>query len=164
MGFFRLVSAFLSIRSFHAVRSAPVSTCSLAAARRMCVCPIFPQPPGIGRKISGAFSTNAACCSSVSLRFPYPCLRGQRSKFPASYTKTRQSCVGVLSHRLNWSVDMFRQPLCLPWVVVSTCHFLSGIEETQSACLPGAGSRILPGKDPSDFCRRIQRRIQRSPD
>ena len=25
-----------------------------------------------------------------------PCLRGQRSKFPASYTKSRQSCVGVL--------------------------------------------------------------------
>jgi hypothetical protein len=25
------------------------------------VCPIFPQPPGIGRKISGASSTNAAC-------------------------------------------------------------------------------------------------------
>src|SRR6266566_1994752 len=29
-------------------------------------------PPGIGRKISGASSTNAACCSSVSIRFPYP--------------------------------------------------------------------------------------------
>src|SRR5438552_4837461 len=27
-----------------------------------------------------------------------PCLRGQRSKFPASYTKSRQSCVGVLLH------------------------------------------------------------------
>ena len=59
-GFFRLVFAFLSIRSLHAVRSAPVSTSSLAAARRICVCPIFPQPPGIGRKISGASSTNAA--------------------------------------------------------------------------------------------------------
>ena len=31
MGFFRLVFAFLSIRSLHAVRSAPVSTPSLAA-------------------------------------------------------------------------------------------------------------------------------------
>src|SRR2546425_4158718 len=71
-GFFRLVFAFLSIRSSHAVRSAPVSTSSLAAARRICGCPIFPQPPGIGRKISGASSTNAACCSSVSIRFPYP--------------------------------------------------------------------------------------------
>src|SRR5207302_5534361 len=71
---FRLVFAFLSIRSFHAVRSAPVSTSSLAAARRICVCPIFPQPPGIGRKISGASSTNAACCSSASIRFPYPLL------------------------------------------------------------------------------------------
>src|SRR5216684_7433006 len=70
--FFRLVFAFLSIRSFHTVRSAPVSISSLAAARRICVCPIFPQPPGIGRKISGASSTNAACCSSVSIRFPYP--------------------------------------------------------------------------------------------
>src|SRR5438132_1476078 len=29
-----------------------------------------------------------------------PCLRGQRSKFPASYTKSRQSCVGVLFHPL----------------------------------------------------------------
>src|SRR5438874_13139863 len=27
-----------------------------------------------------------------------PCLRGQRSKFPASYTKSRQSCVRVLFH------------------------------------------------------------------
>jgi len=72
MGFCRLVFAFLSIRSFHAVRTAPVSTSSLAAARRICVCPIFPQPSGIGRKISGASSTNAACCSGVSIRFPYP--------------------------------------------------------------------------------------------
>src|SRR5690242_9473046 len=68
--FLRPVFAFLSTRSFHAVRSAPASTSSLAAARRICVCPIFPQPPGIGRKISGASSTNAACCSSVSIRFP----------------------------------------------------------------------------------------------
>src|SRR5438270_3384244 len=30
-----------------------------------------------------------------------PCLRGQRSKFPASYTKSRQSCVGVLFHPLQ---------------------------------------------------------------
>src|SRR6266699_3248245 len=30
------------------------------------------SPPGIGRKLSGASSTNAACCSSASIRFPYP--------------------------------------------------------------------------------------------
>src|SRR5712691_9990310 len=30
-----------------------------------------------------------------------PCLRGQRSKFPASYTKSRQSCVEVLFHPLQ---------------------------------------------------------------
>src|SRR6266550_1927838 len=30
-----------------------------------------------------------------------PCLRGQRSKFPASYTKSRQSRVGVLFHPLQ---------------------------------------------------------------
>src|SRR2546423_11054459 len=30
-----------------------------------------------------------------------PCLRGQRSKFPASYTKSRQSGVGVLFHPLQ---------------------------------------------------------------
>src|SRR5438552_18010317 len=30
-----------------------------------------------------------------------PCLRGQRSKFPASYTKSRQSCVRVLFHPLQ---------------------------------------------------------------
>jgi hypothetical protein len=29
------------------------------------------------------------------------CLRGQRSKFPAPYTKSRQSCVGVLLHPLQ---------------------------------------------------------------
>src|SRR5207253_278242 len=29
------------------------------------------------------------------------CLGGQRSKFPASYTKRRQSCVGVLLHPLR---------------------------------------------------------------
>src|ERR1700721_4358383 len=50
VGLFGLVFAFFSIRSFHAVRSAPVSTSSLAAARRICVCPIFPQPPEIGKK------------------------------------------------------------------------------------------------------------------
>src|SRR6516225_6235816 len=70
---FLAVFAFFSIRAFHAVWSAPLSTSSLAAARRICVCPIFPQPPGIGKKISGASSTNAACCSIVSIRFPYPC-------------------------------------------------------------------------------------------
>src|SRR5438552_3982833 len=41
--FFRLVFAFLSIRSFHSLRSAPVSTSSLAGARRICLCPIFPS-------------------------------------------------------------------------------------------------------------------------
>src|SRR5947207_82364 len=41
-GFFWLVFVFLSIRSLHAVRSAPVSASSLAA-RRICVCPIFPS-------------------------------------------------------------------------------------------------------------------------
>src|SRR6266550_8867628 len=30
-----------------------------------------------------------------------PCLRGQQSKFPAPYTKSRQSCVGVLFHPLE---------------------------------------------------------------
>ena len=40
--FFRLVFAFSSMRSFHAVRSATVSTSSLAA-RRICVCSIFPS-------------------------------------------------------------------------------------------------------------------------
>src|ERR1700736_970589 len=30
-----------------------------------------------------------------------PCVRGQRSKFPASYTKSRQSRVGVLFHSLQ---------------------------------------------------------------
>jgi hypothetical protein len=67
------VFAFFSMRTFHAVWSAPLSTSSFAAARRICVCPIFPQPPGIGKKISGASWANAACCSSVSIRFPYPC-------------------------------------------------------------------------------------------
>jgi hypothetical protein len=98
MGLFRLVFAFLSIRSFHAIRSAPVSTTSLVA-RRICVCPIFPQPPGIGKKISGASSTNAACCSERKHQISEPpCLRGQRSKFPASCTKSRQSRVRVLFH------------------------------------------------------------------
>src|SRR5437899_8348482 len=73
-GVFSACLCILTIRSFRAVRSAPVSTSSLAAARRICVCPIFPPPPGIGKKISGASSTNAACSSSVSIRFPYPLL------------------------------------------------------------------------------------------
>src|SRR5262249_55719148 len=67
---FLFVFAFLSTRSFQAVCRAPVSTSSLAAASRMCVIPIRPQPPGMGRKTSGSSSTNAACCSSVSIRFP----------------------------------------------------------------------------------------------
>src|SRR5438552_1587838 len=62
--------AFFSARIFHAVRSAPLSTSSLAAASRIWVCPIFPNPPAIGKKISGASSTNADCCSGVSIRFP----------------------------------------------------------------------------------------------
>src|SRR5207249_9187114 len=62
----------------------------------------FPQPPGIGKKISGASSTNAACCSSVSIRFPYPsaCEASEANFLPASYTKSRQSCVGVLFQSL----------------------------------------------------------------
>ena len=40
--YFRLVFAFLSMRNSHAVRSALVSTSSLAA-RQIYVCPIFPQ-------------------------------------------------------------------------------------------------------------------------
>ena len=102
MGFFRLVFAFLSIRSFHAVRSAPISTSSLAAARRICVCPIFPQPPGIGRKISGRLLHKRRLLLQRKHQISVPpCLRGQRSKFPASYTKSRQSCVGVLFHPLQ---------------------------------------------------------------
>ena len=90
---------FLSIRSFHAVRSTPVSTSSLAAARRICVCPIFPQPPGIGGKISGALLHKRRLLLQRKHQISVsPCLRGQRSKFPASYTKSRQSCVGVLFH------------------------------------------------------------------
>ena len=50
-GLCRLVFAFFSIHNFHAVRSATVSPSSLAA-RRICVCSIFPQPPGIGSKLS----------------------------------------------------------------------------------------------------------------
>src|SRR5437867_6757344 len=99
MGFFRLVFAFLSIRSLHAVRTAPVSTSSLAAARRICVCPIFPQPPGIGKKISRASSTKRRLLLQRKHQISVPpWLRGQRSKFPASYTKSWQSCVGVLFH------------------------------------------------------------------
>src|SRR5215472_4629962 len=37
------VFAFFSVRSFHAVRSAPVNTSSLVAARRTWVCPILPN-------------------------------------------------------------------------------------------------------------------------
>jgi hypothetical protein len=51
--FFSFIFVFLSIRGFHAVRSEPVSTSSLAAARRICVCPSFPsrqQSPGKYRK------------------------------------------------------------------------------------------------------------------
>ena len=67
------------------------------------MCPIFPQPPGIGKKISGASSTNAACCSSVSIRFPYPsaCEASEANFLPASYTKSWQSCVGVLFQSLR---------------------------------------------------------------
>src|SRR5207249_1405642 len=103
MGFCRLVFAFLSIRSFHAVRTAPVSTSSLAAARRICVCPIFPQPSGIGRKISGLLHKRRLLLRRKHQISVPPCLRGQRSKLPASYTKSWQSCVGVLFHALRLS-------------------------------------------------------------
>src|SRR6266446_3320062 len=67
----------LSLRSYQFAVSTPfgvhpsVHPCSPPPGEYACV-PSFPQPPGIGRKISGASSTNAACCSSVSIRFPYP--------------------------------------------------------------------------------------------
>src|ERR1039458_4716616 len=64
--------AFFSSRKFHAVRSAPASKSSFAAASRIWVIPILPQPPAMGTNTSGASSTNAACCSSPSIRFPYP--------------------------------------------------------------------------------------------
>jgi hypothetical protein len=32
--------------------------------------PIRPHPPAMGTKTSGSSSTNAACCSVVSFRFP----------------------------------------------------------------------------------------------
>src|SRR5689334_14797253 len=44
-----LVFVFFSTRSFQAVRRAPASTSPLAAAKRICVCPILPHPPGMGR-------------------------------------------------------------------------------------------------------------------
>jgi hypothetical protein len=59
------VFAFFSTRSFHAVRSAPVSTSSLAGGRRICVCPTFPQPPGfffLGRRTSSQLSYRSALC------------------------------------------------------------------------------------------------------
>ncbi len=68
------VFPFFSIRSFHAVRSEPASKSSFAAANRICVDPILPQPPGIGRNTSGSSATNAVCCSTVSMRLPYPWL------------------------------------------------------------------------------------------
>jgi hypothetical protein len=62
--------AFFSMRSFQAVRRAPSITSSVAAARRMWVAPPRPQPPGIGRKISGSSSTKADCCSGVIMMLP----------------------------------------------------------------------------------------------
>src|SRR5581483_1597239 len=64
--------AFFSTLTFQAVRRAPASTSSLALARWMWVMPIFPQPPRIGRNTPGSSRTNSACCSGVSIRFPYP--------------------------------------------------------------------------------------------
>ena len=58
------VFAFFSTRSFHAVRSAPVSTSSLAGGRRIC-CPTFSQPPGfffLGRRTSSQLSYRSALC------------------------------------------------------------------------------------------------------
>ena len=53
-------------------------------------CPIFPSRTEIGRS-SGV---------DIQISLP-PCLRGGRGRFPGSYTKNRQSCVGVLFHRLQ---------------------------------------------------------------
>src|SRR5271155_4277985 len=61
---------FFSIRNFHAVCSAPASTSSLAAARRMWVAPILPHPPATGKNTSGCSSTNAAWCSGESIKLP----------------------------------------------------------------------------------------------
>ncbi len=54
----------------HRSVNTPARTSSVAAANLMCVIPILPQPPAMGAKTSGSSSTNAACCPSVSFRFP----------------------------------------------------------------------------------------------
>jgi hypothetical protein len=63
---------FFSTRSAQAVRSAPSSRSSFAAASLMWVAPIRPQPPAIGRNTSGSSATKSDCCSGVSKRLPYP--------------------------------------------------------------------------------------------
>ncbi len=50
--------SFLSVLIFQAVCKAPASTSSLASDKRICVDPIRPQPPAIGRNMCGASATN----------------------------------------------------------------------------------------------------------
>ena len=66
----RLGLSFFWMRSFHAVWRAPVREVSSAAARRIWVAPMRPQPPGMGRKRSGASATKSACWAGVSIRLP----------------------------------------------------------------------------------------------
>ena len=68
-GLFR-VFAFFAFRSCQAACRAPESTSLFALDSTMWVVPILPQPPGIGKNISGSSSTNWACCSGESIRLP----------------------------------------------------------------------------------------------
>jgi hypothetical protein len=91
----------LSLRSYQFAVSTPfgvhpsVHPRSPPPGEYACV-PSFPRRQESAGKSRAPPPQNAASCSSVCISFRTPCLRGQRSKFPASYTKSRQSCVGVL--------------------------------------------------------------------
>jgi hypothetical protein len=95
---------------------------------------IFPQPPGIGRKISGASSTNAACCSSVSIKISVAALLATRAKANfLPHTKSRQSRVKVLFHAFQAQGNPAK--ICYGHVAISS-ERVSYLTINDGMCLP----------------------------
>src|SRR5207253_1483079 len=96
----------LSLRSYQFAVSTPfgvhpsVHPRSPPPGEYACV-PSFPSRRESAGKSRATPPQTPPAAPAQASDFRTPCLRGQRSKFPASYTKSRQSCVGVLFHPLQ---------------------------------------------------------------
>src|SRR5467141_3767261 len=149
-GFFSACLCVLINSQFPRRSECTVSTSSLAAARRRCVCPIFPQPPGIGRKISGALHKRCLLLQRKHQISVALCLRRERSKFPTSYTKSRQSRVRVLFHAFQAQGNPAK--ICCGHVAIPIRQREYRISPlADSMCLPPGADHGQPGRLLPDY-------------